>query len=404
MKKLKAGFAIKTIGSDGSAEKKLLEIASLLFRRKIAADSFRMIEKRHGSRAGSTDGALAIGCLSGTHLSVIASSTAAFCSNPALTRVIHRIVLSVLMVLAAAVCAQASPTISGLVSSGPAPDLAEELMLFGQFAGDWACDVVLKLPNGSKVSGTCEWHFGWVLDGRAIQDVWIAKYKNLKSNNSANAYGTTLRWYDPGTDVWHVLWVNAQQNVVHSFSAKKIGNEIVLNSQDGPNHLVRWVFNKISPQSFHWRSEVSTNGGKTWFTGQEMSARRTTTSVRNADSDRETIKNLERDWLDHESDRVFLEHILADDFVHPVTTGAFLSKKEHIAWAMNHLSPTNRKRLMEGLSVRLYGDTAVATGTVVNSNPLGGNPLRTIFTDIFVYRDGRWSAVSAQENSLNAAQ
>ena len=42
------------------------------------------------------------------------------------------------------------------------------MMLFGQFVGDWECDVVLIQPEGSKINGSCEWHFGWVLQGRAI--------------------------------------------------------------------------------------------------------------------------------------------------------------------------------------------------------------------------------------------
>lgn len=33
------------------------------------------------------------------------------------------------------------------------------MMLFGQFVGDWECDVVLIQREGSKVNGSCEWHF-----------------------------------------------------------------------------------------------------------------------------------------------------------------------------------------------------------------------------------------------------
>ena len=51
----------------------------------------------------------------------------------------------------------ASSGIRGLEASGPAPEWATKLILFGQFVGDWECDVVQMKPDGSKINGTCEW-------------------------------------------------------------------------------------------------------------------------------------------------------------------------------------------------------------------------------------------------------
>ena len=86
--------------------------------------------------------------------------------------------------------------IQGLGASGPTPEWALKMMLFGQFVGDWECDVVLIQPDGSKVNGSCEWYFGWVLQGRAIQDVFIAHYPNAGSDERSGTYGTTVHWYD----------------------------------------------------------------------------------------------------------------------------------------------------------------------------------------------------------------
>lgn len=57
-------------------------------------------------------------------------------------------------------------------------------------------------PDGTRVKGKGEWHWGWVLDGRAIQDVWIAHNDVSQSNAPITEWGTTLRFYDPKTDVW----------------------------------------------------------------------------------------------------------------------------------------------------------------------------------------------------------
>ena len=64
--------------------------------------------------------------------------------------------------------------IKGLGADGPDPNMREKLMLFGQFVGDW--DIVearYPQPDGTEIKRKGEIHFGWILDGRAIQDVWM---------------------------------------------------------------------------------------------------------------------------------------------------------------------------------------------------------------------------------------
>lgn len=92
--------------------------------------------------------------------------------------------------------------------------------------------------------------------------------------------------------------------------------------------------------------------------------------------------------------------ILAPDFVHPVAAGVFLTKAEHIDWATTHLPPLGRTQRFERLEVRLYGDVAIVNGTVVASDEQGGEVERSVFTDVFAYREGRWRAVNAQENPV----
>ena len=78
-----------------------------------------------------------------------------------------------------------------LHASGPAADRTEKLGLYGWLIGDWTMEAVIDRDDGTRYHGTGSIHFGWVLEGRAIQDVWILP---------GVFHGTTLRVYDPGLD------------------------------------------------------------------------------------------------------------------------------------------------------------------------------------------------------------
>jgi hypothetical protein len=119
-------------------------------------------------------------------------------------------------------------------------------------------------------------------------------------------------------------------------------------------------------------------------------------------ADREALLSIESEWLAGEHDRDTLRRVLADDFVHPVSAGIFLTKDQHIEWAGQHPPPPGRHQRFDQLRARVYGDTGIVTGIVIASGPTGGED-RTIFTDVFVRREGRWQAVSAQETALRPA-
>ncbi len=121
-------------------------------------------------------------------------------------------------------------------------------------------------------------------------------------------------------------------------------------------------------------------------------------SRRDRETDRRSIVNLEEQWLNAD-DAPSLDRLLASDFLHPVPSGQFLTKRQHIDWTVAHPPPAERKARFERLDVRLFGDLAVATGIVVTEG-VAPVAFRTIFTDEFAYRNGRWQAVNAQENEV----
>jgi hypothetical protein len=68
--------------------------------------------------------------------------------------------------------------------------------LYGWLVGDWAMDAIIPMADGGTHMGRGEISFAWVLEGRAIQDVWIVP---------DFFHGTTLRVSDPALDSWHIL-------------------------------------------------------------------------------------------------------------------------------------------------------------------------------------------------------
>jgi hypothetical protein len=114
--------------------------------------------------------------------------------------------------------------------------------------------------------------------------------------------------------------------------------------------------------------------------------------------DRAALITLENEWLANEHNAARLESILAPDFVHPVASGDFVTKAQHIDYAPKHLPQGHLKKRFEQMQVRLYGDVGIVNGAVVVNNEHGQEINRTVFTDVFAYRDGRWQAINAQEN------
>lgn len=164
----------------------------------------------------------------------------------------------------------------GLAAAGPAEDRADKLMLFGQFVGDWDVDFTVYGPEGAEQTEKAEWHFGWVLEGRAVQDVWIVPRRSERDKTSPvkSDYGTAIRFYDIEIDAWRVVYVSPMQGDVLTFVAREVGDEIVLEGRDLEGSPMRWIFSEIAEQSFRWRRVVSADGGETWRLHKEMRARR----------------------------------------------------------------------------------------------------------------------------------
>ena len=120
--------------------------------------------------------------------------------------------------------------IEGLVADGPDPKLRDKLMLFGQFVGDW------EIVQASYVQADGTWaemrgevHFGWILGGAAVQDVWIG---HRLGDEKLGMIGTTIRFYDPKIDAWRSTWLSPLKGLVQLFIGRDVDGKIVLELQN----------------------------------------------------------------------------------------------------------------------------------------------------------------------------
>jgi len=112
----------------------------------------------------------------------------------------------------------------------------------------------------------------------------------------------------------------------------------------------------------------------------------------------DAVVQLENKWLQAEDDPDALQPILGSDFLHALPMG-LVGKDEQLHYLRSHGSGKGETRHFEGLRVRVYGTAAVVNGIVVASSG-DGKIRRTLFTDVFAYRHGKWQAVNAQETPL----
>jgi len=156
-----------------------------------------------------------------------------------------------------------------LAADGPAEDFGDKLRLFGQFIGSW--DIVEHRAPLNRLHPKGEVHFNWILDGRAVQDVWGSF---SPATGRFVPWGTTVRYYDPRLGAWRSTWIAPRQRTVRRFIGRKVGKEIVLQEEDRGVRTERWVFSDIRPDAFRWYALKRAHRGGRWRMVEEMKIRR----------------------------------------------------------------------------------------------------------------------------------
>lgn len=135
--------------------------------------------------------------------------------------------------------------------------LPAEFDYFGKLIGDWKIEFV---DNDDSRSIAGEWHFSWILEGTAVQDVIVLP---------GFEYGTTIRIFNPSTLAWDVVYFFNGKNI--RLEARKQDDKIILTSLE--NERRKWVFNKIEDNYFHWQDVTVQDDGR-WHIACDIYAER----------------------------------------------------------------------------------------------------------------------------------
>jgi hypothetical protein len=164
-----------------------------------------------------------------------------------------------------------------LTAPGRSPEIPENADAYGWLVGSWELDVLRYRVDMTGRGLKGEAHFAWVLEGRAVQDVWIMPRRSERpdtTDKSANMYGTTLRVWDPGIQAWCVTWINPVTGVRDELVGRWVGKDIVQVGRHPDGTPIRWIFSEITPDSFRWTAEALEPDGKTWRLEGEYRAKR----------------------------------------------------------------------------------------------------------------------------------
>ena len=165
------------------------------------------------------------------------------------------------------------------------PDAPPELAEFGQLVGLWRTEAEMRRQDGVWVrSAPGTWAWKYVLGGFAVSDLFYQGADNLPAYmaNLARDYLLTAnRIYDVRQEKWQVAWMANGAGEVPgadfgTFTAVWTDGQLVMSSppEDGAYGLQQVVFYDISADSFRWKSEYSTDEGKTWNTVMRIQATR----------------------------------------------------------------------------------------------------------------------------------
>lgn len=180
-----------------------------------------------------------------------------------------------------------SAFLGALVSAARAPEIPEALDIYAGLIGSWHAEVRDYLEDGRILVQAGEWHFARVLEGRAVQDVWIVPPRAQRAvamPRLANRYGSSLRVFDPASGRWRLIWVNPAGGAHDELVGERRGGELLHEGERPDGTRIRWRFVALTAEGFHWLGEARGAGDSSWRLEAEFRARRAENELR-AESD-----------------------------------------------------------------------------------------------------------------------
>lgn len=157
--------------------------------------------------------------------------------------------------------------LDALVASQRAPELADADDIFDFLIGSWDLEAVLYDATGQRQRSKGELHVSWVLEGRAIQDLFIFPRRADRVSGVpawGDRYATTIRTYDRTLQAWRLHFINpAAPETSARLIARRKGEGIEIDGELSDGTRVRWRYVTVAPTSFHYTAERLRENG-TW--------------------------------------------------------------------------------------------------------------------------------------------
>lgn len=163
---------------------------------------------------------------------------------------------------------------AALAARGPHPSLGEQGRVFSRFVGTWQVAYMDVMKDGTQLHRTGLFIVGWIMDGLAIQDLWIV---DPSPGHAQREVYADIRYFDPKTLTWPSVFFDPEHASMARFSGGAVGSDrVVFQSSEIDTKLTRWSFEDIGPNTFVFRDQSSSDEGKTWKLRAEYHMRRKT--------------------------------------------------------------------------------------------------------------------------------
>ena len=161
---------------------------------------------------------------------------------------------------------------TALKATSPHPTLADQAQVLGRLVGSWDVEYTTFAKDGTASLRTGEFIVEWVMDGRAIQDLWIVHPSGERKEREVY---TDLHWFDAKSRTWRSAFVDPEHGSVARFKGGPVGDDrYVLETPDFGSNQTRWSFYDIRRDTLAVRGEVSSDDGKTWKLESEYKMKR----------------------------------------------------------------------------------------------------------------------------------
>ena len=168
-----------------------------------------------------------------------------------------------------AAAGQGPDMIDALRAVGPHASLGSGAELLNRLVGTWDVEYSFFSKDGKVRHKSGKFLAGWVMDGRAVQDIWTV---DPSADRKDREIYTSLNYFDPKSGTWYLTFIDPENAspeyppVARFTGGPEGGNRIVFLTHDlggKDDRTNRWSFD-LGSDSFVFRDEQSSDGGKTW--------------------------------------------------------------------------------------------------------------------------------------------